>query len=93
LDSCYKVVFLFQQSQNENTMKLSNAAIERISERRILLLLALALDISEQWMRRVIEANKDNGPLTTAMALKVIAEQTGLKQEDILETEETIKEG
>lgn len=70
-------------------MKLSNTAIERISDRKVLLQIALALDFSEQWMRRVIENNKDNGPLTTARALQVIREETGLTDDQILEEEKT----
>jgi hypothetical protein len=66
-------------------MKLSNAALEMISEKRkTLLALALALDISEQWMRRVIENNKSNGPLTTVTALGVIRQETGLNDSEIL---------
>jgi hypothetical protein len=68
-------------------MKLSNTAIEQISERKVLLQIALALKFSEQWMRRVIENNKDNGPLTTAKALQTIREETGLSDADILEEE------
>lgn len=69
-------------------MKLSNAAITAISDRKTLLALALALSFSEQWMRRVIEANKENGPLTTAMAIQTIKAETGLEDSQILETEE-----
>lgn len=69
-------------------MKLSNAAITAISEeRKTLLDIALALNFSEQWTRRLIENNKDNGPLTTAGALKVIREATGLSDQEILESE------
>lgn len=68
-------------------MKISNAAIERISDRKITMELALALDFTEQWMRRVIETNKENGPLTTAKALQVIRETTGLTDDQILEAE------
>lgn len=70
-------------------MKLSNTAIERISDRKVLLQIALALNFSEQWMRRVIENNKNNGPLTTALALQVIREETGLTDDQILEEEKT----
>ena len=68
-------------------MKISNTAIERISDRKITLQLALALDFTEQWMRRVIETNKENGPLTTARAIQVIREETGLTDSEILEQE------
>lgn len=69
-------------------MKLSNIAITAISEeRRILLDIALALGFSEQWTRRLIENNKDNGPLTTAMSLQIIKAETGLTDSEILEAE------
>lgn len=83
------VVCLLCQQHNEYTMKLSNIALERISDRKVLLQLALALDFTEQWMRRVIENNKDNGPLTTAKALQTIREETGLTDAEILEEEKT----
>lgn len=67
-------------------MKLSNAALTAICEQRKMLLeLALILDISEQWMRRVLEFNKENGPLTTVAALRCIKEHTGLDDSEILE--------
>lgn len=66
-------------------MKLSNRAIEHLQNRRVMLELAISLGFSEQWMRKVIEANKDNGPLTTAISIQVINKETGLSQEDILE--------
>lgn len=69
-------------------MKLSNAAISALSNRKIMLALALGLDFSEQWMRVIIKDNKDNGPLTTAKALQVIKEETGLTDEEILEQEQ-----
>ncbi len=79
---------MFHQQHNEYTMKLSNIALEQISERKVILKLALALDFTEQWMRRVIENNKDNGPLTTAKALQVIKLETGLTDKEILEENE-----
>lgn len=69
-------------------MKLSNTAIAAISNRKTMLALALALSFSEQWMRRVIESNKENGPLTTAMAIQTIKKETGLEDSQILEAEE-----
>jgi len=74
-------------------MKLSNAALEMITDKRkTLLALALALDISEQWMRRVVENNKSNGPLTTVTALGIIRQETGLNDSEILVDSETIVE-
>lgn len=74
-------------------MKLSNAALTAITDKRkTLLSLALALNISEQWMRRVIENNKPNGPLTTVTALGVIRDETGLTDADILvDSEEVVR--
>jgi hypothetical protein len=66
-------------------MKLSNKAIEAISNRRIMLALALELSFTELWIKKLIEANKDNGHLTTVTALGVIRRETGLSNEDILE--------
>lgn len=66
-------------------MKLTNQAITAISERQIVLRLALTLGFSERWILRVIGKNKKNGPLTTASALQVIREETGLLDAEILE--------
>lgn len=68
-------------------MKVSNATIERISNRKVILALALALNVSEQWMRRIIENNKSNGPLTTKAAIETIIKETGLTEDQILERE------
>lgn len=67
-------------------MKLSNAVISRLKEdRSFRLLLCGELDFKEQWIDKCIDKNKVNGPLTTAGALKVIREQTGLGDSKILE--------
>jgi hypothetical protein len=89
LECSISVLYLIYQINHEYTMKLSNIALERISDRKVLLQIALSLDFSEQWMRRVIENNKDNGPLTTALALRVIRDETGLTDEQILEEEKS----
>lgn len=47
--------------------------------------LALALDFSERWISKIASENKDNGPLTTMAALKVLKKETGLSQSEILE--------
>lgn len=69
-------------------MKIRKRIINKIGQ-STRLKLALALNCSEQWIARVIDANKINGPLTTAAALKVIREETGLTDEDILDGELT----
>jgi len=68
-------------------MKLTRKAIKAIKEREPRMKLGIALGFSEQWIIRVISANKANGPLTTATALKVIREETGLTDSEILEEE------
>lgn len=72
-------------------MKLSQQAIGELSEREPRLKLALALSFTELWIDKLIDANKNNGPLTTAKALQVIREETGLDDSQILEEE--VKEG
>jgi phage repressor protein C with HTH and peptisase S24 domain len=68
-----------------NIMKLTQRAIDGLSEREAKLKLALALSFTELWINKIIGANKDNGPLTTAKALQVIREETGLSDQEILE--------
>lgn len=68
-------------------MKLTKKALKGIKDQPSRLKLALALGFSEQWINRVVAANKHNGPLTTASALKVIREETGLTDSEILEEE------
>lgn len=67
-------------------MKLSKKAIKKI-KRETKQKLAIALGFSEYWVGRLVEKNKKNGPLTTPSALQVIREETGLIDDDILETE------
>lgn len=73
-----------------NIMKLTQTIIGKLtSDRTMRLKVAVALNFSEQWTDRLITANKDNGPLTTAKSIKVIREETGLEDSQILE-EETV---
>ena len=72
-------------------MKLTKKAIRRIKDSGISLKLALALNFSEQWVLKLIEANKPNGPLTTIGVLRVIREETGLPDSELLEEEEPVK--
>lgn len=65
-------------------MKLTKQAISRI-DRAAILQLCLALDFSELWVTKLVEQNKDNGPLTTAKAVQVIQEKTGLSDSEVLE--------
>jgi hypothetical protein len=66
-------------------MKLTPKAIATLDNRRLILALALALGFSELWVRKLIAANKDNGPLTTVKSLQAIREETGLSDQEILE--------
>lgn len=65
-------------------MKLTERAINAINQ-ETKLRLAIALKFTEYWMGKIIDNNKDNGPLTTAAALKVIRDETGLDDSEILE--------
>lgn len=66
-------------------MKLTANAISAINKPNIRLKMALGLGFSETWIRSLISANKNNGPLTTAKALEVIREETELDESQILE--------
>ncbi len=68
-------------------MKLTKKAIKALKNQAIRLKLAIALGFSEQWINKVIEANKPNGPLTTMAAIKVLREETGLTDSELLEEE------
>jgi hypothetical protein len=65
-------------------MKLTKTAIETL-DRPLRLDLALALGFSETWINRLVEANKDNGPLTTAKSLQVLRDKTGMQDSQLLE--------
>jgi hypothetical protein len=47
--------------------------------------LGIALGFTEQWIIRLINQNKENGPLTTAIALMIIRQETKLQDKEILE--------
>lgn len=69
-------------------MKLTKHTIRLLSKKEhqpTRLKLALALGFSERWIERVVDQNKDNGPLTTVMALQVIKAETGLEDSQVLE--------
>lgn len=68
-------------------MKLTDKALGAINNRSVILSLALGLNFTELWINKLIEANKDNGPLTTVRAISIIKKETGLKQDEILEQE------
>lgn len=69
-------------------MKLKQTIIDMlIANRSLRLSVALGLGFGEVWTDRLIAANKDNGPLTTAKSLQVIKQETGLVDSEILEEE------
>lgn len=70
-------------------MRLTDSAIAIIKEPAARRKLAEALDCTDQTITRYIKENEDNGGLTKAAALKVISEETGLSNEQILEEEVT----
>lgn len=67
-------------------MKLTSLALDKIRDKRIRALLALALDVTDQSIVNYIKGNSDE--LTKAAALKVIREETGLTDDQILVSSE-----
>ena len=65
-------------------MILSQKALDALKDRSVRLDLALALDFGELWINRLIDANKDNGPLTTVKAVDTLKKVTGLSLKEIL---------
>lgn len=72
-------------------MILSTTAIQSI-DRKVQRKLAAELDFTEYWVGKLLEANKSNGPLTLAASIKVIREETGLTDPQILEEEKAHEE-
>lgn len=66
-------------------MKLKERVLKQINNPKERIQLAAALNCTEQSIIKLIWKNRDNGKLTTATAMKVIREVTGLKDKDILE--------
>lgn len=71
-------------------MRLTKKALTAINNSSTRLKLAMALTCTEQWIIKMIKANKVNGPLTTVTALNVISEATKLKQQDILDAKKVV---
>lgn len=74
-------------------MIISKKAIKLLSgsdRRPLRLQMALGLGFSERWIERLIEENKPNGKLTTATALRLIKEGTGLSESEILDTTQKV---
>lgn len=66
-------------------MKISEKALQKLQSRKGKAALMGALGFSEVWITKVLNTNKSNGPLTTAAALRVIEQETGLPMTEILE--------
>jgi hypothetical protein len=71
-------------------MKLSKKAIQRLREnKKARGRIALAFDKTDFSVIRWIKENSANSMLTTAAAMQIIREETGLTDEQILEETET----
>lgn len=64
-------------------MKLSKKAIDKLDSQSRMRL-ALALGFTAYWIDKALKKNKPNSSLTTATALRVIKEETGLTDDQIL---------
>ncbi len=77
--------------QNTKKMKITSTGIEAIKgSLRLRNRLALEMDRHNASIEKWIRENKENGELTTAKALQIIKEETGLTESELLE-EETIE--
>lgn len=65
-------------------MVLTKKALGLIDTVSTRIKLASELKCTEQWIIKLIAANKNNGPLTTYTALAVIRKETKLKDDQIL---------
>lgn len=68
-------------------MRITKRALFKINTVPGRIALAGTLKCTEQWVIKLIAANKENGPLTTAAALDVFRSFTALTNEEILEAE------
>jgi hypothetical protein len=86
---CRKFLRIFVLQKNYSKyMKLTNTALAHLSDRMLAMKIAVALHFSEQWIVKVIAKNKENGPLTTATALQILKNETGLSDDQLLVVEE-----
>lgn len=76
-------VLLHHTNLQYKYMVLTETALQSITP-KTRIKLAVALECTEQWIIKLIAANKPNGPLTTYAALKVIREDSGLTDESLL---------
>jgi hypothetical protein len=68
-------------------MRITKRALTKINTVDGRIKLAGALKCTEQWIIKLIAANKNNGPLTTASALVIFRIETKLNDDQILEQE------
>lgn len=64
-------------------MRLSQKALDLVKEQNLRQKIALALGLTDRTMWRYIQNNDDN--LTKAASLKLIRQETGLSDDEILE--------
>lgn len=69
-------------------MKLTPIALQKIDVLEIRLRLALAFKVTERQISKLIKDNRNDGKLTTASVLRLIREETGLSDSEILEETE-----
>jgi predicted transcriptional regulator len=73
-------------------MNLTNKAIKLLQDNMQLRnQIAIELGCSEATIRRWLNENEPNNSLTTAAALKIITEETGMTQDQILTESEAVK--
>jgi hypothetical protein len=72
-------------------MKLTRRAIKNINNLETRLKLAMFFKVTERRISQMIKDNKNDGQFTTASALKLIRELTGLDDSQILEETKTEK--
>lgn len=65
-------------------MKLTDQAIKLLKQKNVRMAIAVKLGFTDQWVYKSLNKNKDNGPLTTVHALRVIKKETGLTNSEIL---------
>lgn len=74
-------------------MKIKQAVLDKINNVACRMRIATQLGIGEPAIAAAINRNTDNGSLTKIKALKIIAVETGLDVEEILETERSRTNG
>lgn len=71
-------------------MKIKSDVLDQINIPTVRNRIAMAYGIGEQAVAVWCRKNRANGPLTKAQTLQVIRAETGLDNEDILESEEKV---